>query len=76
MLAYQLLLASEEYELAEKCKDSIFTLAWTEEHTGSDLLSVRTCARPLPDAQHGKRPSPSIGAKFRRYIEGNISRGP
>jgi alkylation response protein AidB-like acyl-CoA dehydrogenase len=50
MLAYQLLLAAEEYELAEKCKDGIFTLGWTEEHTGSDLLSVRTQATPLSDS--------------------------
>ncbi|MFN8375694.1 MAG: acyl-CoA dehydrogenase family protein [Anaerolineae bacterium] len=49
LLAYQLLLAAEEYELAEKCKDGIFTLGWTEEHTGSDLLSVRTTATPVSD---------------------------
>ena len=30
-------------------KDKIFTLGWTEEHTGSDLLSLKTSARPLSD---------------------------
>lgn len=49
MLAWQMLSASEEYELAEELKDSIFTLGWTEEHTGSDLLSAKTQATPLSD---------------------------
>ena len=41
-LAYMMLVAAEEYELAAKLKGKIFTLSWTEEHTGTDLLSVRT----------------------------------
>lgn len=49
MLSYMLLLAAEEYQLAEELKDSIFTLGWTEEHCGSDLLSVRTVATPMSD---------------------------
>ena len=46
-LAYMMLVAAEEYELAARLKGKIFTLAWTEEHTGTDLLSVRTRATPL-----------------------------
>jgi alkylation response protein AidB-like acyl-CoA dehydrogenase len=49
MLAYMQLVAAEEHELAATLKDKIFTLGWTEEHTGSDLLSVRTQATPLSD---------------------------
>ncbi len=49
VLAYMMLIAGEEHELAAKLKDSIFTLGWTEEHTGSDLLSVRTIATPISD---------------------------
>ena len=49
MLAWQMLLAAEEHELAEQLKDSIFTLGWTEEHTGSDLLSLKTAATPMSD---------------------------
>lgn len=49
MLAYMLLLAAEEFELAEQLKDNVFTLGWTEEHCGSDLLSVRTQATPMSD---------------------------
>ncbi|MCY3918042.1 MAG: acyl-CoA/acyl-ACP dehydrogenase [Chloroflexi bacterium] len=48
-LAYMMLVAAEEYELAAKLKGKIFTLSWTEEHTGTDLLSVRTCAAPASD---------------------------
>ena len=48
-LAYMMLVAAEEYELAAELKGQIFTLAWTEEHTGTDLLSVRTQATPLAD---------------------------
>ncbi|NWF70267.1 MAG: acyl-CoA/acyl-ACP dehydrogenase [Chloroflexi bacterium] len=55
MLAYQLLLAADEHELAEKCKDGIFTLGWTEEHSGSDLLSVRTTATPIPGDSSGRQ---------------------
>ena len=48
-LAYMMLVAAEEYELAAKLKGKIFTLSWTEEHTGTDLLSVRTRATPVSD---------------------------
>ena len=48
-LAYMMLVAAEEYELAAELKGKIFTLSWTEEHTGTDLLSVRTCATPDSD---------------------------
>jgi len=48
-LAYMMLVAAEEYELARELKGKIFTLSWTEEHTGTDLLSVRTRATPLSD---------------------------
>ncbi len=54
-LAYMMLVAAEEYELAAQLKGKIFTLSWTEEHTGTDLLSVRTRAAPLPDDAEGKR---------------------
>jgi alkylation response protein AidB-like acyl-CoA dehydrogenase len=49
MLAWQMLLAADENELAEELKDSIFTLGWTEEHVGSDLLSIQTQATPVSD---------------------------
>lgn len=48
-LAYSMMLAAEEFDLAEQLKDSIFTLGWTEEHTGTDLLSVHTRATPMSD---------------------------
>ena len=41
-LAYMMLVAAEEDELAAELKGKIFTLSWTEEHTGTDLLSVKT----------------------------------
>lgn len=49
MLAWMMLPASDEPELAQELKDSIFTLGWTEEHTGSDLLSIKTQATPMSD---------------------------
>jgi alkylation response protein AidB-like acyl-CoA dehydrogenase len=49
MLAWQMLSAADEFELADELRDSIFTLGWTEEHTGSDLLSAKTAATPLSD---------------------------
>lgn len=49
MLAWMMLLASDEQDLAEELKDSIFTLGWTEEHVGSDLLSMTTAATPNSD---------------------------
>ncbi len=54
-LAYMMLVAAEEYELAAQLKGEIFTLGWTEEHTGTDLLSVRTRATPLDADPTGKR---------------------
>ncbi len=49
VLAWEMLLAAEEYEIAEELKHGIFTLGWTEEHVGSDLLSMNTQATPLSD---------------------------
>lgn len=51
MLAWMMLSAAEEYELAEELKGegNIFTLGWTEEHCGSDLLSLKTAATPVSD---------------------------
>ena len=54
-LAYMMLVAAEEYELAARLKGKIFTLSWTEEHTGTDLLSVRTRATPIADDPAGKQ---------------------
>ena len=48
-LAYMMLVAAREEQLAAELKGKIFTLGWTEEHTGTDLLSVRTQATPLSD---------------------------
>jgi alkylation response protein AidB-like acyl-CoA dehydrogenase len=49
ILAYSMLLAAEEPELAAELKGKLFTLGWTEEHTGTDLLSVQTIATPMSD---------------------------
>ena len=54
-LAYMMLVAAEEEALAAELKGQIFTLSWTEEHTGTDLLSVRTEASPMSDAPDEKR---------------------
>lgn len=54
MLAWMMLLASDEPELAEELKHSIFTLGWTEEEIGSDLLSMKTAATPMSDAPDEK----------------------
>ncbi len=54
-LAYMMLVAAEEEELAAQLKGKIFTLGWTEEHTGTDLLSIKTRATPDPDDPQGKR---------------------
>lgn len=54
-LAYMMLVAAEEDDLAAELKGKIFTLGWTEEHTGTDLLSVTTQATPIsddPDEKH------------------------
>ena len=53
-LAYMMLVAAEEEALAAELKGQIFTLSWTEEHTGTDLLSVRTEATPTSDAPDEK----------------------
>lgn len=53
-LAYLMMIAAEEYELAEAHKDYLFTLGWTEEPVGSDLLSVTTSATPITDDPSGK----------------------
>lgn len=54
LLAYSILLAAEEYEMAEWAKDYLWTLGWTEEHAGSDLLSNVTTATPLSDDPNEK----------------------
>jgi len=53
-LAYMMLVAAEEDELAAELKGKIFTLGWTEEHTGTDLLSVTTQATPMSDDPNEK----------------------
>lgn len=47
MLAYQMLVVAGEKDLAEELKGNLFTLGWTEEHCGTDLLSIRTQATPI-----------------------------
>ncbi len=49
MLAWMMLLASDEHEIANDLKDQIFTLGWTEEPIGSDLLGMSTAATPNSD---------------------------
>ena len=49
MLAWMTIVAAEEHEIAEELKDSVFTLGWTEEAIGSDLLSATTIATPMSD---------------------------
>ena len=49
MLAWMTIIAAGEDEIAEDLKDSLFTLGWTEEEIGSDLLSASTVATPLTD---------------------------
>ncbi|MEO1665671.1 MAG: acyl-CoA dehydrogenase family protein [Chloroflexota bacterium] len=54
ILAYQMLPAAGAHDLAEQVKGdgkrgNIFSLGWTEEHTGSDLLSIKTTATPASD---------------------------
>lgn len=55
ILAYSMLLAAEEYELAKEFKGKLFTLGWTEEHTGTDLLSATTQATPDESDPTGRR---------------------
>ena len=47
MLAWMTIIAAGEDDIAEELKDSLFTLGWTEEEIGSDLLSATTVAAPL-----------------------------
>ncbi len=54
-LAYMMLVAAQEDKLAAELKGQIFTLSWTEEHTGTDLLSVRTKATPSSAAPDEKQ---------------------
>jgi len=54
LLAYSIILAAEEHELAEWAKDYLWTLGWTEEHAGSDLLSNTTTATPMSDDPNEK----------------------
>jgi alkylation response protein AidB-like acyl-CoA dehydrogenase len=49
MLAWMTIVAAGEDEIAEELKDQIFTLGWTEEEIGSDLLSASTVATPISD---------------------------
>jgi alkylation response protein AidB-like acyl-CoA dehydrogenase len=51
VLAYQMIPATGDLELAEQVKGdgNIFSIGWTEEHCGTDLLSIRTQATPLAD---------------------------
>jgi len=49
MLAWMTIVAAGEEEIAEELKDKIFTLGWTEEAIGSDLLSATTIATPKSD---------------------------
>ena len=49
MLAWMTVIAAGEDKIAEDLKDSLFTLGWTEEEIGSDLLSATTVATPLND---------------------------
>ncbi len=49
MLAWMTIIAAGEDDIAEELKDSLFTLGWTEEEIGSDLLSAATTATPLND---------------------------
>ena len=49
MLAWMTIIAAGEDDIAEELKDSLFTLGWTEEEIGSDLLSASTVATPAND---------------------------
>lgn len=55
LLAYSILLAAEEYEMAASMKDQLWSLGWTEEHAGSDLLSNVTVATPIEGDTTGKQ---------------------
>ena len=53
MLAWMTIIAAGEDRIAEDLKDKIFTLGWTEEAIGSDLLSAETVAAPLTSDPDG-----------------------
>jgi alkylation response protein AidB-like acyl-CoA dehydrogenase len=55
LLAYSIILAADEHEMAVWAKDYLWTLGWTEEHAGSDLLSNVTTATPLSNEPNEKR---------------------
>ena len=55
LLAYSIILAADEHEMAEWAKDYLWTLGWTEEHAGSDLLSNVTTATPMSDEPGEKK---------------------
>ena len=54
MLAWMTIIAAGEDDIAEELKDKLFTLGWTEEAIGSDLLSATTTATPLTDDPNSK----------------------
>lgn len=54
MLAWMTIVAAGETEIAEELKDKVFTLGWTEETIGSDLLSATTVATPVSDDPDSK----------------------
>jgi alkylation response protein AidB-like acyl-CoA dehydrogenase len=55
LLAYSIILAADEHEMAEWAKDYLWTLGWTEEHAGSDLLSNVTTATKINDDPNDKQ---------------------
>lgn len=55
LLAYSILIAADEHEMAENMKGYLWSLGWTEEHAGSDLLSNVTTATPIEGDTTGKR---------------------
>jgi len=54
MLAWMTIVAAGEDQIAEELKGKLFTLGWTEEAIGSDLLSAATTAIPLADDPNAK----------------------
>ncbi|MGB1286204.1 MAG: acyl-CoA dehydrogenase family protein [Aggregatilineales bacterium] len=54
LIGFMMMLAAGEEELAQRVKESVFSLGWTEEHTGSDLLSIQTSATLDPDVEGGR----------------------
>ena len=54
MLAWMTIVAAGEDQIAEELKGKLFTLGWTEEAIGSDLLSAATTAIPLTNDPNAK----------------------